>query len=241
MRLGLLIALWKRPRLTRFVLEQWDRVRLALRPRGVDLVPLVVTTPGDPQHIPSLWRRQAYSNEPVSNKHNAGLRAMRTLRLEAVMVSGSDDLVSIDWVRYAAERIQEGYDVVQHVGLYVYDQPSGRMLDLPLVNTGVGRTFSCDILEAVGWELWIPGRNRVLDNSVGVVLEDHLCPRWWHLAGHSAGPVMDIKTEEGGLTDLSFLEEHAFCLDCDAGDVFRREFPDEADRVLHWNHELEAV
>jgi len=121
-------------------------------------------------------------NEILSFKYQAGFDAAREFNPDAVLLCGSDDFLSWDWVRLCYQKIEDGYDLVgksvfwvcvafpgRNVILYKCRYGPDRMSE-PL---GAGRLFSRKILDKTDWYLFPEMRKRGCDRlSFGILLEN---------------------------------------------------------------------
>lgn len=189
------ICVWKRPRLTRFVLKHFAAVRDELASSGPSLDLYVVGS--DPaetaEHAIAVGAAHAiHPNNPVGRKHNRGLRSIRDHfeRLvregrrdrvpDAVAVFGSDDAANSAYFRLV-KKLMSGHEnggfrkhVVGVQDIYFSDVLSRKLVytagyktfATPLAGTvGCGRAFSWSMLDAVDWRLWDDDRDRGLDQS----------------------------------------------------------------------------
>ena len=181
-RLGLLTALWRRPRLTAAVLDYYAGLSVP----GVRLFPLAVRSAEDPEPtvlIPEAWRYVTAPNRPLSMKWNAGMEALKNEGLDGVMIVGSDDLVTAEYFAEAARRIRAGSDLVLFDTMHVADAETGRAMVIKPRRLGGGRTLSASLLDSVGWRPWPDDRDRRLDGGMDRRL--HLAGRGKHRKAES--------------------------------------------------------
>ena len=157
MRLGILIALWQRPKLTRLVLGYWTQLQVP----GVELVRVAVASPEDPKRV---QRAKGFTvlqapNEPLSDKWNAGLAYFEDQGVDAILIAGSDDLFCVGYVQNVCDLVQSGIDWVRLGSMYFLDLPTRRMVHMWHLNAGAGRVFSSRLLERLGWQAWRMGRS----------------------------------------------------------------------------------
>jgi hypothetical protein len=248
MRLGLLTTIWQRPELTRLFLSYYARLDVP----GIDLVPVAVYSPEDdtrwlrdslpwPPH-PNPWTFTPAPNDPLGAKWNTGVRFLLTRDVDAVMVVGSDDLLSASYFELAAEMLSKRWDYLYPQDFYVYDAPSRRLAYCEHLYAGAGRVLSRRVLDRLGWQPWAPALNRYLDgslheNALGAASRAYVVRdmRGRGLAG------VDVKTEgnmwrlegralvgAGDRLTIRRVQEE------DPAAFFGRFFPAEAKALLAW-------
>lgn len=163
-RLGILTALWRRPRIAEAVL----RHHVALTVPGVQITVCAVRSPEDTDpadDVPGVLYAES-PNQPVSDKWNAGMMALQGRRLDAVMIVGSDDMVTAGYVAEACGAILGGSDFARPLGLVFVNTETGEAHRSALPRIGLGRTLSARLLDACNWQPWPPGLTRRLDGGM---------------------------------------------------------------------------
>lgn len=152
MRIGLLTAIWRRPRITLLVLRHYAELHV----RGVEFVRVGVITLGDPEpcDLPEGWWVACADNEPLGRKWNAGMQAMRELEPDAVVITGSDDLLNAQYFRTIVKLLKTGADFIELQGFYFYDVETGACIHHETKRPGAGRCLSSRILDQVDWRPW---------------------------------------------------------------------------------------
>lgn len=179
-RILLFAAIYGRPVLTRLILRHYDALLTRLTPELGRLEMLVVGSEGDASRnlcadLPSIRYVEAM-NDPLNRKYNAGLLTARRMNPDALVVVGSDDMVSANLLRAYAGKIAAGVPVFGLRDLWFFDAVTQRLGYWPGYNgtdqahrlgepIGCGRCFTRDVLELVDWRLWPddPPRNSVMD------------------------------------------------------------------------------
>ena len=122
-----------------------------------------------------------HKNNPVSNKWNAGMLALKEHNPTHVMIMGSDDLVSDSLIekflsiiaedKYNIIGIIDSYYCSYHTSrayfsmcLYWGGYPKGEII-------GYCRTFDRDILDSVEWQPWPSGLNSGLDRAASAKIK----------------------------------------------------------------------
>ena len=167
MRLGLLTAAWERSNLTNFILRYYASLFIP----GVELVPVVVVSPQDedPCDPPEAWHVVRFQNSPLSSKWNAGLAVCADLDLDAVMIVGSDDMISASYITMVTQRYMRrpaSTDFIQPKILHIHNVGSDYVYRIPSIPTGAGRMLSRRLLDAMKWQGWEGGIDAYLDASM---------------------------------------------------------------------------
>lgn len=100
-------------------------------------------------------------NNPLGRKWQEGVNYARNLQPEYLIILGSDDILSKDFVeKYCGQWLFVGFKA-----FYIYENGRVHLLSY-LVNQciGGGRVFHRDFLNAVGWQIFI-NKERLLDNK----------------------------------------------------------------------------
>jgi len=193
-RLGLLTTLWRRPELTRIVL----RHHANLAPSGVEIVPVAVGSEKGAKEMceEEGWTFIRHKNSPLSDKHNAGLRAFQGAGVDGVAIIGSDNLLNAAYFEEMASRLAQGHEVVELRGIYFYDLFRDDLVYADAWSTGVGRVFSRALLRRRGWEAWERGVDRRVDSAAQRQLLQWANPRSWVPDLRATDiRVVDIKTD----------------------------------------------
>ena len=162
-RLGIVTALWGRSKLTEHVLRYYAGFKA---PR-VEFVLVAVRSPEDADPAPDVpgWQYIEAHNEPLGQKFNAGLSLLSTLGVDAVMVVGSDDLVSAGYVDLVLTQMRKGTDHVAVRDLFIYCPPGKHVLYCESMPSGAGRVVSRRALDMMRWKLWDDDAPRYLDGG----------------------------------------------------------------------------
>jgi hypothetical protein len=174
------MPLWGRHEITALILRQWHYQILRLRGR-VDVHLICVGSEGARSSalVSGYADTMSYveaPNDPLNRKWNKGIEVSRARNPDAVMIVGSDDLVSDSLHLTYAAKVQSGLKFFGLKDLYFLDAPTQRLGYWPGYGpqgqpqragepVGLARCHSRALLDAVGWRLWPndPARNTVLD------------------------------------------------------------------------------
>jgi hypothetical protein len=203
MRIGVLTTLWRRHALARIVLDHYVHL---------DLFSVLLAVGSEGRDSQSLaescgWQYMEYPNHPLSDKWNAGMEALRG-RVDAVMIVGSDDIVTERAIRMLIQSVEDGSDAVGLKDLYYYDTREEKAYYGERHNPGAGMTVSASALERVGWKPWGSGLNRYLDRSFTNRMQTKAYPckfKYLKNCREQAADLVDIKTD----TNMWSLEQLA--------------------------------
>lgn len=193
MRLGLLTLLWRRPELAGIML----RHTASLRVPGVELVPLAVRSADDPQPADKVpgWTYAWAPNDPLSEKWNAGMLALRMLGVDAVMILGSDDLINSSFLSRVCYLLKEkDSDYLQPGGLWVYDLASNRCMYGEAGRVGAGRVLSKRLLDIVDWRPWTEAQAGKTDQAMDETLDPIVWPYVMKQMPKRGEVLLDVKT-----------------------------------------------
>ncbi len=206
-----IMALWKRAYVARFVLHHLNNQRRRLA-EHLSLEVLVVGSEGAVSEQLATAHGAYYiehANHPLGAKWNAVLAAAREHDPDAVMVLGSDNMVNDALLRTWADEIRDGIDYIGLLDNHMYRPSSDTLLywagypdtaaNICRVGEPIGsaRCFSRALLDRVGWALWDGSLSSSLDYSatcrIGALAP---CPR---MAFYQVGEIqhLGIKTSTG--------------------------------------------
>lgn len=164
-RLGILTAAWGRSRLTADVMRYYLTIAPAHR---WEIQPLVVWSPEDedpPGDVTGWWYME-HSNQWLGKKWNAGARALFANGCDAIMIVGSDDLVSQQYFNLAFEQLNRRVDLISVRDLFIYEPPAEYVYFCRSMASGVGRVVTKRAFELVNGRLWDADLNSHLDSSI---------------------------------------------------------------------------
>ena len=163
MRLSLLTAIHGREWLTALTCEYYMTL-------GFDSVNAVCTTEEEEEACRSLGINAVqHDNNPVSDKWNAGMSIVPDG--DAVMILGSDDVVTHEYVRCAKILLHMGVDLISLTSMYVFDLESGSMQYVLANNLGLGRVLSAPLLSKLSRKPWPTGQDSGLDSGMFSVID----------------------------------------------------------------------
>lgn len=186
---SIITCLWRRPNLTKRFLDYY---------RQRDFYRVCVTSPEDPYadtYDYTGWHRVEYTNASVSDKHTAGMKALKDTDVTGCFVLGSDDFMND---RYVEEVKKLNKDHVMINGMYFYDEATYRAAFLREAYCGAGRYISRKALEAMNFVGWPNKRNKSLDHSQTRLLEN---------AGFGATMLKCTVDDDFGIVDVKSAEK----------------------------------
>lgn len=127
-------------------------------------------------------------NRPLSRKFQHAYDCINQsnfkMLITAVMMCGSDDVLSANWIPSCLKEIENGYDYVGKDEHFIYDTNTSITYSLryreeipwmpnefrPFYLLGSGRMISVEFLNKIGWQLYTENKESGLDLSSTVVL-----------------------------------------------------------------------
>ena len=197
MTLGILTTLWKRHAIARIVLDHYAHLDLS----PVRSVRLAVGSECDVSRSlaeQAGWEYLEHDNLPLSDKWNAGMAALKG-RVDAVLIIGSDDIMTANAIRLSLSHIDLGADVVGLKDLYYYDTRNRRAYYGERHNPGAGMIATSNVLDRVNWQPWDLGLNRYLDRSFTNRLQTKAYPcrfKYIDNCRDKSANMVDIKTSQ---------------------------------------------
>jgi len=169
MKLGILSALWHRPELTVLFLDRLEHLK-----KKFDVIPLVVGTEGE--FRADCGKRGIlyvdHENRPLGSKWNKGMQAMKDLPVTNIMILGSDDFVSDDFIEHSLT-FAEDKDFCGCMDLYMFSANRHRSgwagffyFAYQGWMVGPGRCYSRELMDKLKWSPWGVARNSGLDGSI---------------------------------------------------------------------------
>lgn len=229
MKLLIGMPLWKRPVLTRIVLGYYQN--LAREIPGITL--LAVGSEGHNSFsscFMSDWNYIEYPNLPLASKLNALSREVERYDADAMMLVGSDNLISRDIIKYYMNQYGSATpEMIGMRGCYYYDvntDTSYHLTDQPgesrKYSMGAGRLFSKKVLEKTGYNLWdATPMAKGLDYSCSKRLEYLNINHKVITMEQAGGIVLDIKEDES-INPVSYLRPF---VSETSSNIFRNNFP----------------
>lgn len=194
MKLTLGTTFWGRPRIELLTARYYQRLA---EEAGVD-VELVACVSEDWAAAACEahdWRVVRAPNQPLGQKHNVMLSAVRETKPDAFILVGSDDwLVAGGLNPFDAWAQHAHQPLTGIVDLWVVDLPTKRAARWanPPHPIGAGRMIRSDVLDAAEWTLWAPHAQKGLDASMARKLRGR-----WHVLDWADGSMGCIDFKSG--------------------------------------------
>lgn len=131
----------------------------------------VATTDEDYQYakenFTEAWQ---YKNEPISEKWQYGLKQLKDVDFDAVIMMGSDNVMSQKTLLRIQEFLRMGYDFIGFKDIYFWDRINnknyywaGYTNHRKGESCGAGRVYSKKLLSKLNFSLWHGAKNSGLD------------------------------------------------------------------------------
>jgi len=165
MTLGIITISHNRPQILKLWVCQIKRLRNEL-----DMfIPAVVVSDEADKSICNEYHvfHITQQNNPATEKFNRAFKYMQSIGVDAVMILGSDDIISSGFYRKTLTELDNGADYVGTRVFYFYcgqGLDRGKMVKLDSPQTkGIGRTVTKAILDQCDWRLWNKPKNWGMD------------------------------------------------------------------------------
>lgn len=241
-RLALLTCVWQRPALTEIVLGYYQ----GLQTRLADRLELILVAVGSEAEASRQrcercgFEYHEFPNQPLSDKWEHGLQHIRRHQPDAVVIVGSDDLLSESLLRGYCELLDQGvlfcglpdgvfFDLQQPAESVYWRGYGGKTSEHGMPwrlneTIGMGRLLARPLLEYLDYSLWAgEGINKSLDarakervSAIGLrpLCYDQHLPVWWegrpYLFGQLALPMARL---DGLAVDLKLPEQNVTALE----------------------------
>ena len=231
MRIAILTTLWKRPELSRIVLEYYRDLEI----KGVEFVLLAVGSDKESKDLANDcgWSYVKAKNAPLSNKWNAGCETLKG-HVDAVLIVGSDDLLNKDYFTEAVKMLQTGQTAVGLDSLHYYSVEDGRCVYMERAYPGAGIMIAAVSLDKVDWRPWQDGVNRRIDGHLMNKMHQEAYPFAYRGIKHGTKAILiDIKTEENIWTFNEMIEMIGRATNVDGAAILDKHFPSIREKLNH--------
>lgn len=158
MKLTILVPVWRRYETLKIFNSCIERLK---EEYDIEVV-AVGSEPGDRVICESLGYYYVEApNNPLGGKLNFGLKACRSIPSDAVLMLGSDDILSSNLMLYYIQQLNKGFDFIGFLDCYFMNLESGDMIywkgyrgqrsGEPI---GAWRCLSRNLLDKLNWEAW---------------------------------------------------------------------------------------
>lgn len=172
MKLAIVTAIWKRPKLTRRVLEYYRDIIDGL-PDSVYAGLIVAGSEGKDSREIAADLADVYvevPNDPLGAKWNAAAEAAKEFEPDAILAVGSDDLASRELIEHYMKDPTTPQGVTD---TFIVDLLNGKSIHWPGYvgrregePVGAGRWMPKAMLDTLDWKPWSPHVNKNLDGSL---------------------------------------------------------------------------
>ena len=137
-------------------------------------------------------------NKPVTKKFNRAMWYLRDLGINYATITGSDDIMSTEFVQNTMTLTETGVDLIGVWSFYFYSghgRDRGKLVKLERPNTrtflGIGRTVSSRVLDQCDWTLWDVEKNWGMDAIASKTLAKYSATK-----AKVEGMIVDVKTDK---------------------------------------------
>ncbi|VXD14067.1 hypothetical protein PL8927_270242 [Planktothrix serta PCC 8927] len=177
-------CVWKRPELTQIILSYYSMLKRELAGK-IQLELLAVGSEGEESRKLCQscgFDYVEYENQPLSDKWEYGINRCRDYNPDAVIIVGSDDLISRSLIEFYDQKLKEGLVFCGITDAYFFDLQKEDMIhwigynvETDLIRlgetTGMGRCLSGMLLDRLNFSLWQNlNKNRGLDGAMTQIL-----------------------------------------------------------------------
>ena len=217
--LVMLTCVWKRPKLTKIILSYYSKLKEDIK-STVNLELVAIGSEGDKSRQlceGAGFHYFEHENQPMSNKWQHGLKMTKKYDPDAVIIMGSDDIITKEIINFYVEKINSGYLLVGIKDFYMYEsnlkklahwRGYGKLNDAHRMDEtiGLGRCLARPLLDKIEFDVWgglelkrnLDGAmtNRLKEIGIFPVSEDN-CPIIGHdgkllRAGHVGYKLSEI-------------------------------------------------
>ena len=231
MKFGFLTINNLRPKVLHLFCASIKRLREGV---GIDFPAVCVSNPSDAVICSEYNVHHIIQpNVPASEKWNTGLGYLRTLDLDYVVISGSDDIFSTQALGSILSKVDTNPDLIGFDAMYVYCAEGAYKGTLKRLTTkgefGVGKTVSKKVLDAVDWCAWKydSPRNFGMDAIFSRNTAFHIKNRVM-----AEGVIVDVKTSDS-LNKFTMFERNHHGVNVDKS-IFYNILGEEERRLLSY-------
>jgi len=148
-----------------------------------------------------------YPNKPLSTKHQKALNYIKKLKPNAVMICGSDDILTPNWVNECYTQILLGNDIVGKKYHYIWDVLTNTIyknIYKADFHIGAGKMLSSNILFKVQWHMYSFSRNSSLDYYSNLILQTQN-PKNYFLTNQDEN-IISVKKDWKTITSLNDIQ-----------------------------------
>lgn len=238
MRLGILTAVWGRPKLTRVYLDRLSKLQ-----DKYDIVGVCVGSNDEFKDYCSE-KNIIYTdceNRPLGRKWSHGLDRFKEVDVSHIMIMGSDDFGSYAFYEHAMDyAFKNDKDFCGALDLWMYGG-NPRRYGFGILwyfryggfLVGPGRIYSRRALEMREWSLWSHGKNAGLDGSAAKsmrLLQDKINRGHW-INKEEGVFIIDIKSAGGNISSIPGAAKEV--KDGTLYDFLSKHMPEETEKLIN--------
>lgn len=173
MKLAIVTAVWKRPEVFKLFAKS---IELISKIRGLEAVVIVAGSEGQKSRrlVKSFgFEYVEMDNRFLSNKFNAAAEKAKSFNPDYLMITGSDDLISVDLMRFYMKQTKKKPDIIGVLDFYYYDLVSKKSMywsGYPPRRhgepAGALRMISKRLMKKLDWQPFDPGRPKGIDSGL---------------------------------------------------------------------------
>lgn len=195
----------------------------------MDLERVAVYSPEDAEKVIDVpgWTYASHKNQPYTDKFNRGFQVLRG-KVDGVIVVGSDDFLTKEYIEHVRELIKSGVDYAQPGALWFYDARSRRCIYGSVTRIGAGRMLSKRLLDHLGWYPYKAGLTSRLDHSMEDRVHPLVVPK--RITMEEGRVLVDVKTDNNiwSFNNMKHLGQR----EDDPETFWREHFPTIADDIF---------
>ncbi|MFL2945241.1 MAG: hypothetical protein ACJZ33_04440, partial [Candidatus Poseidoniales archaeon] len=165
--LVMLTCVWKRPRLTKIVMNYYSKLKEEIKDT-VNLEFVAVGSEGKKSRSiceDAGFHYYEYENQPMSEKWQHGLEMTKKYNPDAVIIMGSDDIITKEIIDFYIGKINLGYLLIGIKDFYIYESTLkklahwrgyGKLNDAHRMDEtiGLGRCLARPLLDKIKFDVW---------------------------------------------------------------------------------------
>ena len=163
----MLTCVWKRPKLTKIILSYYSKLKKEIK-STVNLELVAVGSEGNKSKEiceGAGFHYFEHENQPMSNKWQYGLKMTKKYDPDAVIIMGSDDIITKEIINFYVEKINSGHLLVGMKDFYIYEsylkklahwRGYGKLNDAHRMDEtiGLGRCLARPLLDKIEFDVW---------------------------------------------------------------------------------------
>jgi hypothetical protein len=163
----MLTCVWKRPKLTKIILSYYSKLKEEVK-NTVNLEFVAVGSEGNKSREiceDAGFHYFEHENQPMSKKWQHGLEMTKKYDPDAVIIMGSDDIITKEIINFYVEKINSGHLLVGIKDFYIYESSLkklahwrgyGKLNDAHRMDEtiGLGRCLARPLLDKIKFDVW---------------------------------------------------------------------------------------